>query len=76
MKMAMDADSASIQTERRLSGVEPDLGVIVKSHDEEEYGNAEKTCGDFAAFFGLVVSIAVHVSSVRLGLEKVYGRQY
>lgn len=74
--MAMDADSASIQAERMLSGVEPDLGVIVKTHDEEEYGNAEKACGDFAAFFGLVVLISVHVGPVRSGLEKISEIQY
>lgn len=74
--MAMDADSASIQAERMLSGVEPDLGVIVKTHDEEKYGNAEKACGDFAAFFGLVVLIAVHVGPVRSGLGKISEIQY
>ena len=52
----MGADSTSIPAGRILSGVEPDLGVIIKTYDEEKYGNTEKTGGDFAAFFlGLVV---------------------
>lgn len=76
MKIAMDADSAFMQAERMRSGVEPDFGVIVKPHDKEEYGNAEKACGNFAAFFGLVVLIAVHVDPVRSGLEKISEIQY